>query len=171
MRYLLRPLVSLGAALENIAEGEGDLTRRLPVTSQDEFGRLANAFNQFVQRIHESISQVASTSSTLHDVARQVVDASNANMASSDEQSSRTNSVAAAINELGAAAQEIARNAADASAQASQARQGAELPEGLRERRQLVVREHQLLQSRQLACGVANKTSCHRLVSKVPHRH
>ncbi|MEE2799544.1 MAG: methyl-accepting chemotaxis protein [Pseudomonadota bacterium] len=126
MRYLLRPLVSLGAALENIAEGEGDLTRRLPVTSQDEFGRLANAFNQFVQRIHESISQVASTSSTLHDVARQVVDASNANMASSDEQSSRTNSVAAAINELGAAAQEIARNAADASAQASQARQGAE---------------------------------------------
>ncbi|WP_341706125.1 methyl-accepting chemotaxis protein [Halopseudomonas sp.] len=126
MRYLLQPLVSLGSALENIAEGEGDLTRRLPVTSQDEFGRLASAFNRFVQRIHESISQVANTSGALHDVARQVVDASNANMASSDEQASRTNSVAAAINELGAAAQEIARNAADASAQASQARQGAE---------------------------------------------
>ena len=103
-----------------------NLTRRLPVTSQDEFGRLASAFNRFVQRIHESISQVANTSGALHDVARQVVDASNANMASSDEQASRTNSVAAAINELGAAAQEIARNAADASAQASQARQGAE---------------------------------------------
>ena len=43
MRYLLKPLVSLGAALDNIAEGEGDLTRRLPVTSQDEFGRLASA--------------------------------------------------------------------------------------------------------------------------------
>ena len=126
MHYLLKPLVSLGAALDNIAEGEGDLTRRLPVTSQDEFGRLASAFNRFVQRIHESISQVANTSGALHDVARQVVDASNANMASSDEQASRTNSVAAAINELGAAAQEIARNAADASAQASQARQGAE---------------------------------------------
>ena len=126
MRYLLRPLVSLGGALENIAQGEGDLTRRLPVTSQDEFGRLAAAFNRFVQRIHESITQVASTSTELGDVARQVVAASNANMASSDEQSSRTNSVAAAINELGAAAQEIARNAADASAQASGARQGAE---------------------------------------------
>ncbi|MFN3580438.1 MAG: methyl-accepting chemotaxis protein [Pseudomonas sp.] len=55
-----------------------------------------------------------------------MLDASNANLASSDEQSGRTNSVAAAINELGAAAQEIARNAADASSQASGAKRGAE---------------------------------------------
>ncbi len=126
MRYLLRPLTSLGLALDNIAKGEGDLTRRLPITSNDEFGRLAGAFNQFVERIHDSISQVAQTSSELNDVALRVVDASNANMASSDQQAARTNSVAAAINELGAAAQEIARNAADASNQASQARDGAE---------------------------------------------
>ncbi|MEH6493113.1 methyl-accepting chemotaxis protein [Halopseudomonas sp.] len=126
MRYLLRPLTSLGNALDNIAQGEGDLTRRLPVQSRDEFGRLAVAFNQFVERIHASITQVAQTSSELNDVALRVVDASNANMASSDQQAARTNSVAAAINELGAAAQEIARNAADASNQASQARDGAE---------------------------------------------
>ena len=119
MRYLLQPLNSLGHALDNIAKGEGDLTKRLPVHSRDEFGRLAMAFNQFVERIHESISQVAQTSSELNDVALRVLDASNANMASSDQQSARTNSVAAAINQLGAAAQEIARNAADASTQAS----------------------------------------------------
>ena len=126
MRYLLQPLNSLGHALDNIAKGEGDLTKRLPVHSRDEFGRLAMAFNQFVERIHESISQVAQTSSELNDVALRVLDASNANMASSDQQSARTNSVAAAINQLGAAAQEIARNAADASTQASGARGGAE---------------------------------------------
>ncbi|MEH6685750.1 MAG: methyl-accepting chemotaxis protein [Halopseudomonas sabulinigri] len=126
MRYLLRPLNSLGLALDNIAKGEGDLTKRLPVNSDDEFGRLASAFNQFVERIHDSISQVAQTSSELNDVALRVVDASNANMANSDQQAARTNSVAAAINELGAAAQEIARNAADASKQASDARNGAE---------------------------------------------
>ena len=126
MRYLLQPLNSLGHALDNIAKGEGDLTKRLPVHSRDEFGLLAMAFNQFVERIHESISQVAQTSSELNDVALRVLDASNANMASSDQQSARTNSVAAAINQLGAAAQEIARNAADASTQASGARDGAE---------------------------------------------
>ncbi|PAU87938.1 chemotaxis protein [Pseudomonas sp. WN033] len=126
IRYLLKPLTSLGSALEDIAQGEGDLTRRLPVTSRDEFGRLAAAFNQFVERIHASIRQVATTSQELNDVALNVVNASNANMASSDEQASRTNSVATAINELGAAAQEIARNAADASQQASGARSGAD---------------------------------------------
>ncbi|WP_339651911.1 methyl-accepting chemotaxis protein [Halopseudomonas pelagia] len=126
MRFLLRPLNSLGSALEDIARGEGDLTRRLPVVSDDEFGKLASAFNQFVERIHDSIRQVASTSGELNGVALRVLDASNANLASSDEQSGRTNSVAAAINELGAAAQEIARNAADASSQASDAKRGAE---------------------------------------------
>lgn len=126
MSYLLRPLNSLSAALGDIAQGEGDLTQRLPVTSHDEFGRLAAAFNQFIERIHASIRQVSSTSAELNGVALRVLDASNANLASSDEQASRTNSVAAAINELGAAAQEIARNAADASAQATSARQGAE---------------------------------------------
>lgn len=126
MKYLLRPLNTLGAALDNIAQGEGDLTQRLPVTSQDEFGRLSVAFNRFIERIHTSISQVSSTSSELNGVVLRVLDASNSNLASSDEQSSRTNSVAAAINELGAAAQEIARNAADASSQASNARGGAE---------------------------------------------
>lgn len=126
MKYLLRPLNTLGAALDDIAQGEGDLTQRLPVTSQDEFGRLAVAFNQFIERIHASIRQVSSTSNELNSVALRVLDASNSNIASSDEQSSRTNSVAAAINELGAAAQEIARNAADASSQASNARGGAE---------------------------------------------
>ncbi|PCC97471.1 methyl-accepting chemotaxis protein [Halopseudomonas pelagia] len=126
INYLLRPLNSLSAALANIAQGEGDLTQRLPVTSSDEFGRLAGAFNQFIERIHVSIRQVASTSGELNNVALRVLDASNANLASSDEQASRTNSVAAAINQLGAAAQEIARNAADASNQASKARLGAE---------------------------------------------
>ncbi len=116
----------MGRAMQDIAQGEGDLTKRLKVTSNDEFGTLANAFNRFVERIHESIREVAGTARQLHDVAQLVVNASNSSMANSDEQSNRTNSVAAAINELGAAAQEIARNAADASHHASDANHQAE---------------------------------------------
>ncbi len=126
IRILMRPLHSLSRAMHNIAEGEGDLTRRLTVHSQDEFGELASAFNRFVERIHASISEVASATSQVNDVAKRVLQASNSSMSNSDEQASRTNSVAAAINQLGAAAQEIARNAADASHQASDARHQAE---------------------------------------------
>ncbi|WP_048305963.1 methyl-accepting chemotaxis protein PctA [Pseudomonas aeruginosa] len=126
IRLLMQPLHLMGRAMQDIAQGEGDLTKRLKVTSNDEFGTLANAFNQFVERIHRSIREVAGTARKLHDVAQLVVNASNSSMANSDEQSNRTNSVAAAINELGAAAQEIARNAADASHHASDANHQAE---------------------------------------------
>ncbi|OBY60590.1 methyl-accepting chemotaxis protein [Pseudomonas sp. AU12215] len=121
IRVLMAPLTDMGRAMQDIAQGDGDLTKRLQVASNDEFGVLANAFNRFVERIHESIREVASTARSLHDVSQLVVNASNSSMSNSDEQSNRTNSVAAAINELGAAAQEIARNAADASHHATDA--------------------------------------------------
>ncbi|EMJ9320696.1 methyl-accepting chemotaxis protein, partial [Pseudomonas aeruginosa] len=126
IRLLMQPLHLMGRAMQDIAQGEGDLTKRLAVTSRDEFGVLGDAFNQFVERIHRSIREVAGTAHKLHDVSQLVVNASNSSMANSDEQSNRTNSVAAAINELGAAAQEIARNAADASHHASDANHQAE---------------------------------------------
>ncbi len=119
IRVLMRPLTDMGRAMANIAEGEGDLTRRLAVQSNDEFGQLAGAFNRFVERIHGSIREASSATQQVHEVVNLVLAASNSSMANSGEQASRTNSVAAAINELGAAAQEIARNAADASQQAS----------------------------------------------------
>jgi methyl-accepting chemotaxis protein len=126
INILMRPLATMGKAMQDIAMGEGDLTKRLEIQSQDEFGRLAGSFNQFVERIHTSIREVSSTTNQLNQVAKLVVDASTSSMANSDEQANRTHSVAAAINQLGAAAQEIARNAAQASNQASDARHLAE---------------------------------------------
>nr|WP_324733413.1 methyl-accepting chemotaxis protein [Pseudomonas sp. IT1137] len=126
IRLLLQPLTLMGKAMQDIAQGDGDLTKRLAIQSNDEFGTLGKAFNQFVERIHGSIREVSSATHQVNEVAKLVVAASNSSMINSDEQASRTNSVAAAINELGAAAQEIARNAADASTQASDAREQAE---------------------------------------------
>lgn len=126
IRLLLQPLTLMGKAMQDIAQGDGDLTKRLAIQSNDEFGALGKAFNQFVERIHGSIREVSSATHQVNEVAKLVVAASNSSMINSDEQASRTNSVAAAINELGAAAQEIARNAADASTQASDARELAE---------------------------------------------
>ncbi len=115
-------LVQSQAANASVA----DLTKRLAIHSQDEFGDLGKAFNRFVERIHTSIREVSSATEQVNEVALRVVSASNSSMVNSDEQSNRTNSVAAAINELGAAAQEIAHNAAQASQQASSARHLAE---------------------------------------------
>lgn len=123
---LMRPLTAMGRAMQDIAQGEGDLTRRLSIQGKDEFAELGGSFNQFVERVHASITEVSSATLLVHDLSQRVEQSSNASILGFDEQSARTNSVAAAINELGAATQEIARNASDASSQASQAREQAE---------------------------------------------
>ncbi|EPA96539.1 methyl-accepting chemotaxis protein [Pseudomonas umsongensis] len=126
IRLLIQPLHVMTRAMADIADGEGDLTKRLVIQNNDEFGNLGTAFNRFVERIHGSIREVSSATGQVNEVALRVVAASNSSMYNSDQQASRTSSVAAAINQLGAAAQEIARNAAQASSQASDARNLAE---------------------------------------------
>jgi methyl-accepting chemotaxis protein len=126
IRILIQPLHVMTRAMADIADGEGDLTKRLTIENNDEFGVLGTAFNRFVERIHGSIREVSSATGQVNEVALRVVAASNSSMFNSDQQASRTSSVAAAINQLGAAAQEIARNAAQASSQASDARSLAE---------------------------------------------
>ncbi|MCK8043601.1 methyl-accepting chemotaxis protein [Shewanella sp. 1CM18E] len=56
------PLAHIVHAMDEIACGDGDLSHKLPVESQDEVGRLAASFNQFVSQIHQSISKVNETS-------------------------------------------------------------------------------------------------------------
>ncbi len=123
---LMQPLLTMGRAMHDIAEGEGDLTKRLTIHGHDEFGALGLSFNRFVERIHTSIIEVSSATGQVNEVALRVVAASNSSMFNSDQQASRTSSVAAAINQLGAAAQEIAQNAALASQHSSDARSLAE---------------------------------------------
>ncbi|QYX52157.1 methyl-accepting chemotaxis protein [Pseudomonas sp. S07E 245] len=142
IRVLMQPLHAMGRAMRDIAEGEGDLTRRLTIHAQDEFGSLAQSFNRFVERIHQSIREVASATGQVNAVAGQVVTASNASINNADQQSSRTSSVAAAINQLGAAAHEIAQNAALASQHSTAARGLAE--EGQQVVGQTISTMHQL---------------------------
>ena len=102
IRILIQPLHVMTRAMEDIADGEGDLTKRLTIVNNDEFGVLGTAFNRFVERIHGSIREVSSATGQVNEVALRVVAASNSSMYNSDQQASRTSSVAAAINQLGA---------------------------------------------------------------------
>lgn len=151
IKVLMRPLVTMGRAMHDIAQGEGDLTRRLVIEHKDEFGEMAGSFNLFVERIHASISEVSSATRQVHDLSERVMASSNASIIGSDEQSARTNSVAAAINELGAATQEIARNAADASQHASGASEQAD--DGRKVVEQTILAMSELSQKISVSCA------------------
>lgn len=64
-RRVLEPLSRVSSLLENISQGDGDLTRRLEVRSADEVGRLSSAFNRFVESIQAIIRQLASVTGNL----------------------------------------------------------------------------------------------------------
>lgn len=57
-RNMVKPIENAVAALRNIAQGEGDLTVRLPVTGNDEMTDMAEYFNETIVKIGASIRQV-----------------------------------------------------------------------------------------------------------------
>jgi methyl-accepting chemotaxis protein len=121
LQVLMRPMVVLNQAIEDIAQGEGDLTRRLTVQNNDEFGRLSHAFNQFVDKIHGSIRQVKTTTASLDQSIHSLLQQTQSSMQMYTEQVQRTDSVATAINELSSSAAGISGNAGQASELASAA--------------------------------------------------
>ncbi len=66
---LLRPMMEVVHGLKNIAEGEGDLTNRLQITTEDEIGDLSKWFNTFISRLHRIISDIAADSVNLKDAS------------------------------------------------------------------------------------------------------
>ena len=70
-RGVTRPLLRLAAMLEDIAEGEGNLTRRLTYTRRDELGRLALAFNRFLDKLQPVIAKVQGSVSDARNTADQ----------------------------------------------------------------------------------------------------
>ena len=64
-RNIILPLKNVVAALKDIAGGEGDLTKRIKITTRDETGELAGSFNTFAEKLQGTISKVANATKTL----------------------------------------------------------------------------------------------------------
>jgi methyl-accepting chemotaxis protein len=108
---LVRPLQRIKANLDDIAAGEGDLTRRLAVDSRDELGELAGSFNRFVEKIHGLVRQIVEMTEQLTGLVGEVVAQAQRSEQAMERQRQETDQVATAINEMSAAAHEVARSA------------------------------------------------------------
>jgi len=115
------PLNETVAALEDIAEGEGDLTRRLKVRGKDEIASLANGFNKFVEKIHKAMTQVSGATTQLAAAAEEMSMITDDTSKGVLKQRSQTEMVATAMTEMTSTAQEMARNAESAAASTTEA--------------------------------------------------
>ncbi len=137
-----RPLNRVIHSLSDIAEGEGDLTKRLPVHSKDELGSLSSRFNTFIEKLQNIIKELTDrsldvdTSSSgllaiagdLSDNAKQTTDKSAAvsaavetmsadalsSASTMEEAAANINMVAASADEMASTIREIANNSENA---------------------------------------------------------
>lgn len=80
--------------LRDMAEGEGDLTKRLTVKSEDEIGEMAKCFNTFLEKVHKIVSTISSTSITLSAASEEMSVTAAALSKSVDQMNTKASSVA-----------------------------------------------------------------------------
>ncbi len=114
-RSIARPLENAVAAMEDVASGEGDLTRRLKVIGKDEVAQLSKAFNTFAEQVRRVIAQLADHSQTLASTSAQLEQASGRASQGASQQRNEIDQVAVAMDELTATVQEVAGSAQRAS--------------------------------------------------------
>ncbi len=87
-KKLTEPLVKISMAMEEIADGDGDLTQRMETRGTEELVKLATAFNQFVDKVERVVSDARISLDAINHLARQTADGNSALAKRTDEEAS-----------------------------------------------------------------------------------
>ncbi|AKJ99245.1 methyl-accepting chemotaxis protein [Pseudomonas sp. Cab53] len=115
---IVRPIRGVANGLQEIAEGEGDLTRQLSVQGKDETATLASWFNQFLGMIAQLVQRIGSASSDLQSAAADTSDVAQNMNEAAGRQRQAVELVSTAFNEMVATANEVARSCSEAASSA-----------------------------------------------------
>ena len=130
-KQLLAPLNELQDAIQEIANGEGDLTHRLKTRQDNECGQVATTFNQFLssmQTLVTNIKQRASLVETQSDSCKQLATESSQQLSSQKEQ---IEYLATAMQQMSATSSEVAQSAQDAASSITAVNEKAEHGQGI----------------------------------------
>jgi len=124
-RSVITPIKKTTEALADLAQGEGDLTQRLPVDGKDEIAHLSQSFNEFMVKIHDIIRQVQESAITVKSGSTQLSSLSTKSLQNNEQQNAQTAQIATATNEMLSTINEIANSAATAADLAEEANSNA----------------------------------------------
>lgn len=114
-RLVFHPIFRVNTIIKKIAEGEGDLTQRLLVTSNDEIGEFSIGFNHFLDKLAQLIQQARYSTEKLAVSANKLTSISTESATGAEEQAIQTGEVATSVQEMVAAIVESAQNASRSS--------------------------------------------------------
>jgi methyl-accepting chemotaxis protein len=125
-RSVSRPLGAILGQLKDISYGEGDLTRRLEIRSRDELGRVAEAFNEFMDKLHDIVGRVRIAAGHVVSASGQLTAAAEQLASGSQEQASSLEQTAASLEEITGTVKQNAESARQANQLAVGSRDTAE---------------------------------------------
>ncbi|WP_346338260.1 methyl-accepting chemotaxis protein [Vibrio parahaemolyticus] len=114
LRTVLKPLNDIKDAMAQIASGDGDLSQRIQINTQDEIGQLAKAFNEFVSKIQATVSQVIDSSNTLRQEMANLSSLTETIADSTVSQQRDSEAVAAAVHEMQVTSRNVSESANEA---------------------------------------------------------
>jgi len=123
---MLKPIEVLGDAINELASGDGDLTKRINLQRQDEIGHLAAGIDRFIQQLHGLMKDIADDADHLKQAATLTNQSTQDSNQQIERQQAEVTQVATAVNEMAATANEVANNAEQT---AEAARESAEFSE------------------------------------------
>jgi methyl-accepting chemotaxis protein len=119
------PLASLALRLQDIAEGEGDLTRRIEVQGRNEIDEVGIWFNVFIGRIEEIVRRVAEHASTLGSAATELAASARETAAQASQQQEQAARISATMSEISTSVLEISQTTQSAALDARKAEESA----------------------------------------------
>ena len=122
---VVRTLGSLASRLQDIAEGEGDLTRRIEVNGNNEIDEVGKWFNVFIARIEEIVQRVIGHAQTLEAAATELALTAQETAAQAKAQQEQASRISVTMNEMSAAVGEISQTTQSAAADARKAEESA----------------------------------------------
>ncbi|MFT5162265.1 MAG: methyl-accepting chemotaxis protein [Alteromonadaceae bacterium] len=120
---LTKPITLLSDAMQDIAQGDGDLTKSIDVRSTDEVGELAEHFNLFISKLRGLLQKTNDHSTVVTNTSEHLSQVSNQTNDAILQQKAEVDSVTVAVTEMAATILDISRNAAQANEAASEAEQ------------------------------------------------
>jgi methyl-accepting chemotaxis protein len=100
VRTVTKSINGTAAMLKEIAQGKGDLTKRLPEGRKDELGDLARYFNEFLDQIQSIVRQVIDNAKAMNGASNNLTTLAAQMSETADETSSRSAMVATATEEM-----------------------------------------------------------------------
>ena len=109
-----KPVLALKKTIYDLSSGNGDLTQRLPVTSNDDLGQISKNINLFVENLQEIMLEVADSSGHIGASIAGLQSLTKKNAAVLGDHMSETDQVVTALHEMSATASDVAKNTVQA---------------------------------------------------------